>query len=303
MEIRAVLELSRAVDGPLVVVSDSTYVVNCWRDSWWRGWLARDWRNSQKKPVANRDLWEPLIEVFGDRDRFSMEWVKGHSGDPMNDLVDRLAVAGSYGMEGSGDGAPPADLLETADGAGRPTRTGGRPVVAEAAVARDGRVPDGWRLVVTGIRDESLSDSDSGRTARSELARILVAQRELHDDLVVMTGLRPGAETIGALAALTAEVPYVAVLPYPDPLGSRPEAELAAFDRLLDGADRVVTLERRRPADIEGRRASLSRRDGWLRSVADAALVVVDGRDADAELLLRRYGRAVGDELWEYNLR
>lgn len=176
-------------------------------------------------------------------------------------------------------------------------------MVAEAAVARDGRVPDGWRLVVTGIRDESLSDSDSGRTARSELARILVAQRELHDDLVVMTGLRPGAETIGALAALTAEVPYVAVLPYPDPLGSRPEAELAAFDRLLDGADRVVTLERRRPADIEGRRASLSRRDGWLRSVADAALVVVDGRDADAELLLRRYGRAVGDELWEYNLR
>ena len=40
MEIRAALEAVRALPGPLVVVSDSTYVVNCFRDGWWRGWLA-----------------------------------------------------------------------------------------------------------------------------------------------------------------------------------------------------------------------------------------------------------------------
>ncbi len=40
MEIRAALEAVRALDGPLLVVSDSTYVVNCFRDEWWRGWLA-----------------------------------------------------------------------------------------------------------------------------------------------------------------------------------------------------------------------------------------------------------------------
>jgi ribonuclease HI len=92
MEIQAALEAVRALPGPLVVVSDSTYVVNCFRDGWWRGWLARGWTNSAKKPVANRDLWEPLVQLVGDRGDVTFRWVKGHSGDVMNDLVDRLAV-------------------------------------------------------------------------------------------------------------------------------------------------------------------------------------------------------------------
>jgi ribonuclease HI len=93
MEIRAALEAVRANDGALLVVSDSTYVVNCFRDGWWRGWLQRDWTNSAKKPVANRDLWEPLVGLVDERGDVAFDWVKGHSGDPMNDLVDRLAVA------------------------------------------------------------------------------------------------------------------------------------------------------------------------------------------------------------------
>ena len=93
MEITAALEAVRSLAGPLEVVSDSTYVVNCFRDGWWRGWLARGWTNSQRKPVANRDLWEPLIDAYRiDPDRVKFRWVKGHSGDVMNDLVDRLAV-------------------------------------------------------------------------------------------------------------------------------------------------------------------------------------------------------------------
>jgi ribonuclease HI len=100
MEIQAVLEAVTSLDAPLTVVSDSTYVVNCFRDAWWRGWLARDWVNSAKKPVANRDLWEPLITVFRERDGISFRWVKGHSGDPMNDLVDRLAVEAGRAFAG-----------------------------------------------------------------------------------------------------------------------------------------------------------------------------------------------------------
>jgi ribonuclease HI len=92
MEIQAALEAVKALEGPLTVVSDSTYVVNCFRDGWWRGWLTRGWVNSAKKPVANRDLWEPLVTAVRDRGDISFRWVKGHSGDPMNDLVDRLAV-------------------------------------------------------------------------------------------------------------------------------------------------------------------------------------------------------------------
>lgn len=92
MEIRAALEAVRALDGPLVVVSDSTYVVTCFRDGWWRRWRKNDWVTSAKKPVANRDLWEPLVDLVAERDDVAFRWVKGHSGHPMNDLADQLAV-------------------------------------------------------------------------------------------------------------------------------------------------------------------------------------------------------------------
>ena len=96
MEIQAALEAVRALaDSPLVVVSDSTYVVNCFRDGWWRGWQSRGWLTSQKKPVVSRDLWEPLVDLVNDRGDVTFRWVKGHSGDTMNDVVDGLAVAQS----------------------------------------------------------------------------------------------------------------------------------------------------------------------------------------------------------------
>ena len=93
MEIQAAFEAVQTLEGPLEVVSDSTYVVNCFRDRWWEGWLARNWTNKSKKPVANRDLWQPLIELYQSRaDEITFRWVKGHSGDPMNEKVDLLAV-------------------------------------------------------------------------------------------------------------------------------------------------------------------------------------------------------------------
>jgi len=100
MEIRAALEAVRALDGPLEVVSDSAYVVNCFRDRWWEGWLRRGWVNSQRKPVANRDLWEPLVELVVARGDVRWRWVKGHSGDPMNDFVDGLAVEAASTQQG-----------------------------------------------------------------------------------------------------------------------------------------------------------------------------------------------------------
>jgi ribonuclease HI len=100
MEIQAALEAVTALAGPLVVVSDSTYVVNCFRDEWWRGWIVRDWVTSAKKPVANRDLWEPLVAAVRERGEITFRWVKGHSGDPMNNLVDRLAVEAGASQAG-----------------------------------------------------------------------------------------------------------------------------------------------------------------------------------------------------------
>lgn len=94
MEITAAFEAVRTLAGPLEVVSDSTYVVNCFNDRWWAGWQRRGWKNAQNKPVANRDLWEPFIALVNTREEpVTFRWVKGHSGDRWNDVVDRLAVA------------------------------------------------------------------------------------------------------------------------------------------------------------------------------------------------------------------
>jgi ribonuclease HI len=94
MEVMAVIEALREnVENPIEIVSDSSYVVKCFNDKWYVGWLRRGWKNSQGKPVANRDLWEELFAIVldGKRDvRFS--WVKGHSGDAMNEFVDVLAT-------------------------------------------------------------------------------------------------------------------------------------------------------------------------------------------------------------------
>lgn len=112
MEITAALEALRALLPPaaaggegILVRSDSTYVVNCFRDRWWAGWRRRGWRNSQGKPVANRDLWEPLIEVaLAPEVEVRFEWVKGHSGDRWNDVVDELATAAAAAGAGTSGG-------------------------------------------------------------------------------------------------------------------------------------------------------------------------------------------------------
>lgn len=103
--LRALEELAGTA-GPdgVLVRSDSTYVVNCFRQRWWAGWYRRNWRNAAGKPVANRDLWEPLFDVALDPGRsVTFRWVRGHSGDHWNDVVDQLAVtAAADGVGRSG---------------------------------------------------------------------------------------------------------------------------------------------------------------------------------------------------------
>jgi ribonuclease HI len=96
MELLAALSALRelgAQPGPIEVVSDSQYVVKCFTEQWWEGWIRRGWKNSQREPVANRDLWEPLIDLVRRRGGVTFRWVRGHDGDAMNELVDALAVS------------------------------------------------------------------------------------------------------------------------------------------------------------------------------------------------------------------
>jgi ribonuclease HI len=301
MEIMAAFEAVRSIEGPVHVISDSTYVVNCFRDGWWKGWQQRGWKNSKKEPVANRDLWEPFIELALDTGA-TFDWVKGHSGDPMNDVVDRLAVAASLHERGAVGTVPP-----TEDELGPPDLPRGAASIAPdpdapRAAVRDGRIPAGTPYAVVGVRSAGLADSPQGAALRRRLAEVLGAQAQLQPDLVVLTGLRAGTEALAAVAAGDAGVPYVAVLPYPDPTAGWGDAQRAAFDAACAAARSVVTLERKRPTDADGRRAALGRRDGWLRSVSAGAIVVTDGVEAEADLLLRKFTQALGDEVWQIEL-
>ncbi|MGH9294854.1 MAG: ribonuclease H family protein [Acidimicrobiales bacterium] len=103
MELTAVLRALQTFDERLRVVSDSTYVVNCFREAWWASWRAKGWRNSKGQAVANQDLWRPIIEDVVDRrpGAVEIEWVKGHGGHPLNELADRLAVEAASSQLGA----------------------------------------------------------------------------------------------------------------------------------------------------------------------------------------------------------
>jgi len=287
MEICAALEAARALPGPLVIMSDSTYVVNCFRDGWWVGWEARGWLNKAKKPVANRDLWEPLVELYKERGDVDFRWVKGHSGDVMNDLVDRLAVEAATTQRGRVGTGRPTDLGPADAPAARAPSTGGP------------ALPEGHRVLVAGLRPPELGGYDPNPVAdgvRRRLAEILRAKAALRPDLLVVTGLGLGAEQLGAEAAAEAGVPYVAALPYPDPEEVWPEASRARFRELRDRATAVVTAQSKRPTSRQQAGGAISRRDAWLaRSVAEA-LVVWDGEDERVGRLVRSLVVQLGEE-------
>src|ERR687896_192856 len=94
MEIMGLLEGLRALKRPTRVQAhvDSTYVMKAFTNRWLDGWQRRGWVNSQKKPVANRDLWEQLL-VAAEPHQLEFTYVPGHSGVVLNELGDQLAVA------------------------------------------------------------------------------------------------------------------------------------------------------------------------------------------------------------------
>lgn len=288
MEIRAALEAVTTLEGPVEVVSDSTYVVNCFRDSWWEGWLQRGWLNKAKAPVANRDLWEPLIDaVRADPGRVTFSWVKGHSDHPMNDLVDRLAVDAARRQEGRTGEGTPLDL--------GPPDAAGRGTAGDAS----GAPPAGHLVVVGGHRPPALGGYDENPVAaavRCRLAEILTAKAVLQPDLMVLTGLGLGAEQLGAEAALEAQAPFFAVLPFPGQEGVWPAASRRRFEQLRAAAAGEVVLQRNAPPDRAAAGVALSRRDAWLARHGSEALVVWDGQDASVGRLVRSLRDHLGEE-------
>ena len=93
MEMTAAIEGLAALKRPCAVrmTTDSEYLMKGITE-WIDGWVRRGWKNSQKKDVANRDLWERLLELTR-RHRVEWCWVRGHAGHPENERCDALARA------------------------------------------------------------------------------------------------------------------------------------------------------------------------------------------------------------------
>jgi ribonuclease HI len=94
MELSAVIRGLEALKRPctVLVVTDSKYVLQGMTE-WIDGWKRKGWRTAAKKPVLNSDLWQTLDQLASTH-TLQWEWVKGHSGHPMNELADRLANRG-----------------------------------------------------------------------------------------------------------------------------------------------------------------------------------------------------------------
>ena len=99
MELQAALELlQRLKELPrhpdLTLRTDSKYLIDG-LSSWMKGWKRKGWKTAAGKAVLNQDLWKALDQAR--LDDVPLAYVKGHSGDPDNDRVDRIAVAYSQG--------------------------------------------------------------------------------------------------------------------------------------------------------------------------------------------------------------
>jgi ribonuclease HI len=287
MELTATLEAVRSLEGPLEIISDSTYVVNCFRDRWWEGWLARGWLNSQRKPVANRDLWEPLVDLYQKRD-LTFRWVKGHSGDRWNDLADRLAVEAATTQE-SRRGTKTPHEVGPAD----------EPKIRRAASSED--LPEGRFLVAIGHRPPDIGgygETATSRAIRQRLVDVFAAKRSLHPDLHVLTAMNLGSETLAAEAADEVAVPFIPVLAYPNFEAVWTPDSQETFRRLSSAAERVITLQKKIPDNRQQAGAAAARRDAWLRSHANEAVAVWNRVDT----MVGKQVRSLSDELGEENV-
>jgi hypothetical protein len=141
-------------------------------------------------------------------------------------------------------------------------------------------------------------DNPVAAKVRAKVAEIMVGLRAVHPDLVLLTGLGLGAETLGAESAQQAGVPYVVVLAYPGPDSLWPPATRERYRRLAAKAADVVTLSTKQPrTKQQAGMASGRRRDG-LVAAAHGAIVVWDGADTELGRTVAALEKRVPDDVW-----
>lgn len=94
MELFAVISAIGALKEPCIVhvYSDSSYIVNAFKENWIGNWQGNGWMTSTKKPVENSELWQLLLHTIKIKKHdVHFHKVKGHADDPLNNRCDVLA--------------------------------------------------------------------------------------------------------------------------------------------------------------------------------------------------------------------
>ena len=90
MELSAVINALKEVgSAELNIYTDSKYVKNG-IESWIKNWKINGWMTAAKQPVKNKDLWLEL-DILVSKKEIEWKWVKGHSNDHYNTIVDEAA--------------------------------------------------------------------------------------------------------------------------------------------------------------------------------------------------------------------
>ena len=100
MELSAAIEALKRVDKEpesetlkIELLSDSKYLVNCFKNKWYKNWNKNGWRTRDNKLVKNQALWKELIDL-GRNLNVKFKWIPGHQGNKHNEKADQLARLG-----------------------------------------------------------------------------------------------------------------------------------------------------------------------------------------------------------------
>ena len=193
-ELTALLELLKATaptNEELHVLADSQYMINS-VTKWMSGWKKRGWRKSDKSPVLNADLMQAIDEAISGR-KVSFEWVRGHSGHPLNEAADdkARAAATAYQRHSSVESGPgwtrgenkgtTTTAPSSAQGANFPSRaeaamTPGLPRTAAHASSRVGTSTSQPQQNVTALQQQI---AQAQQEIASEQQKIVDAQQSI----------------------------------------------------------------------------------------------------------------------------
>ena len=98
MELLAVITGLEAItkkELPVIVYSDSQYVVRAIEEGWLKNWIKTNFKGGKKNP----DLWREFYEL-SHKHHIKFKWVKGHADNPYNNRCDELATEAADGLKG-----------------------------------------------------------------------------------------------------------------------------------------------------------------------------------------------------------